>query len=43
MGASGCRALLEVMQNIDLERTADVQYGVELVVRESTGEAKGGK
>jgi DNA-binding LacI/PurR family transcriptional regulator len=43
MGASGCRALLEVMHNVDLERTADVQYGVELVVRESTGEAKGGK
>ena len=43
MGSSGCRALLEVMQNADLERTADVQYGVELVVRESTAEAKGGK
>jgi DNA-binding LacI/PurR family transcriptional regulator len=43
MGASGCRALLEVMHNADLERTADVQYGVELVVRESTGEAKGVK
>jgi hypothetical protein len=40
MGASGCRALLEVMQNADLERTADVQYGVELVVRESTAELK---
>lgn len=43
MGASGCRALLEVMQNADLERTADVQYGVELVVRESTAEMKGAK
>jgi DNA-binding LacI/PurR family transcriptional regulator len=43
MGESGCRALLEVMHNADLERTADVQYGVELVVRESTGEAKGAK
>lgn len=43
MGSSGCRALLEVMQNADLERTADVQYGVELVVRESTSEAKGSK
>ena len=43
MGASGCRALLEVMQNPDLERTADVQYGVELVVRESTAEMKGAK
>jgi DNA-binding LacI/PurR family transcriptional regulator len=43
MGASGCRALLEVMQNPDLERTADVQYGVELVVRESTAEMKGVK
>lgn len=41
MGASGCRALLEVMQNPELERTADVQYGVELVVRESTAEMKG--
>jgi LacI family transcriptional regulator len=41
MGASGCRALLEVMHSVDMERTADVQYGVELVVRESTGEAKG--
>jgi LacI family transcriptional regulator len=37
MGASACRALLECVQNPDLERTADVQYGVELVVRESTG------
>jgi LacI family transcriptional regulator len=36
MGASGCRALLECMQNPELERTADVQYGVELLVREST-------
>jgi LacI family transcriptional regulator len=43
MGASGCRALLEVMQNPELERTADVQYGVELVVRESTAEMKGVK
>jgi LacI family transcriptional regulator len=43
MGASGCRALLEVIQNTDLERTADVQYGVELVVRESTAEMKGVK
>jgi LacI family transcriptional regulator len=43
MGASGCRALLEVMQNRDLERTADVQYGVELIVRESTAELKGVK
>lgn len=43
MGASGCRALLECMANPDLERTADVQYGVELVVRESTGEARGQK
>ena len=41
MGASGCRALLEVLQNPELERTADVQYGVELVVRESTAEMKG--
>jgi LacI family transcriptional regulator len=41
MGASGCRALLEVMQNPDLERTADVQYGVELILRESTAEMKG--
>jgi LacI family transcriptional regulator len=40
MGASGCRALLECIANPDLERTADVQYGVELVVRESTGEAR---
>jgi DNA-binding LacI/PurR family transcriptional regulator len=37
MGASACRALIECMQNPDLERTADVQYGVELIVRESTG------
>lgn len=37
MGASACRALLECMQNPNLERTADVQYGVELIVRESTG------
>jgi DNA-binding LacI/PurR family transcriptional regulator len=36
MGASGCRALLACMQNPDLERTADVQYGVDLVTREST-------
>jgi LacI family transcriptional regulator len=43
MGASGCRALLECMANPDLERTADVQYGVELVVRESTSEARGQK
>lgn len=43
MGASGCRALLEVMQNPELERTADVQYGVELVPRESTAEVKGVK
>jgi LacI family transcriptional regulator len=43
MGASGCRALIECMANPDLERTADVQYGVELVVRESTGEARGQK
>jgi DNA-binding LacI/PurR family transcriptional regulator len=43
MGASGCRALLEVMQNPDLERTADVQYGVELIPRESTAEVKGVK
>ncbi len=43
MGASGCRALLECMQNPDLERTNDVQYGVELVVRESTAEVKGVK
>jgi DNA-binding LacI/PurR family transcriptional regulator len=40
MGASGCRALLECMQNPELERTADVQYGVELVVRESTAEVR---
>ncbi|HKO93385.1 MAG TPA: LacI family DNA-binding transcriptional regulator [Polyangiaceae bacterium] len=40
MGASGCRALLECIANPDLERTADVQYGVELVIRESTGEAR---
>lgn len=43
MGASGCRALLECIANPDLERTADVQYGVELVVRESTGEARSSK
>ncbi len=43
MGASGCRALIECMANPDLERTADVQYAVELVVRESTGEARGQK
>lgn len=43
MGASGCRALLEIMQNPSLHRTADVQYGVELIVRESTAEAKVGK
>jgi LacI family transcriptional regulator len=40
MGSSGCRALLECIANPDLERTADVQYGVELVVRESTAEAR---
>jgi DNA-binding LacI/PurR family transcriptional regulator len=40
MGASGCRALLECLQNPELERTADVQYGVELVVRESTAEVR---
>ncbi len=43
MGASGCRALLECMQNPDLERTADVQYGVELVVRESTAKVESSK
>ena len=43
MGASGCRALLECMQNPDLERTADVQYGVELVVRESTAAVESSK
>jgi DNA-binding LacI/PurR family transcriptional regulator len=43
MGASGCRALLECIANPDLERTADVQYGVELVVRESTSEARSSK
>jgi LacI family transcriptional regulator len=43
MGASGCRALLECMQNPDLERTADVQYGVELVVRESTARVESPK
>jgi LacI family transcriptional regulator len=43
MGQSGCRALLECIANPDLERTADVQYGVELVVRESTSEARSSK
>lgn len=43
MGASACRALLECMANPELERTADVQYGVELIVRESTGKAEGQK
>jgi LacI family transcriptional regulator len=43
MGASGCRALLECIANPDLERTADVQYGVELVVRESTSEVRSSK
>jgi len=44
MGASGCRSLLECIANPELERTADVlQYGVELVVRESTGQARSSK
>jgi DNA-binding LacI/PurR family transcriptional regulator len=43
MGASGCRALLECMANPDLERSADVQYGVELLVRESSAPPRGAR
>lgn len=37
MGASGCRALLESIAAPECEGDADVHFGVELVVRESTG------
>jgi LacI family transcriptional regulator len=37
MGAAGCRALLERIPDPDQDRVTAVQYGVELVVRESTG------
>jgi DNA-binding LacI/PurR family transcriptional regulator len=39
MGASGCRALLDSMSNPDQDRVTAVEYGVELLVRESTGRA----
>jgi LacI family transcriptional regulator len=36
MGKSACRALLEALHAGDETRTAELQYGVELIVREST-------
>lgn len=37
MGASGCRALLDCLSSPDQSRVTSVEYGVELLVRESTG------
>jgi LacI family transcriptional regulator len=37
MGASGCRALLDWLSNPDQSRVTTVEYGVELLVRESSG------
>jgi LacI family transcriptional regulator len=40
MGASGCRALLDTLTTPDQSRVTTVEYGVELLVRESTGPAE---
>jgi DNA-binding LacI/PurR family transcriptional regulator len=37
MGATACRALLECVENPARDRVTNMEYGVELLIRESTG------
>jgi LacI family transcriptional regulator len=41
LGASACRALLERVENPQIDEAMTVEYPMELVVRESTGKAPG--
>jgi DNA-binding LacI/PurR family transcriptional regulator len=39
MGATACRALLECVENPTRDRVTNMEYGVEILIRESTGPA----